>query len=341
MLATLLVLAGCTPLSPLQHGDGGTGGGSGGTGGGGGGVSFFDAGWPVTEVAASGFSFVELDAFDSNDPGSLAVWRGQLYGASATGLLVVRDGTQWKTLNTLVGAASDHLVPSPEGPLVYAFGAQRICGAACRDGGASVDLTTQSGVNIACGGYSAPRMQVALGAVGELTDAGWVALGGSIGDVSDPYSSCFTTRSGRLLFPGPRIRELRDGGFRNVSPTFGDLVWTDFAEPSFGVVAMGAAQALAVADGGAWEVVAQRGGLAADPWVRALALPDGSLGLVGYEAFSLVRAPGHIESVRWPLGSLRALQQGITVDDEGRVWVSGTWTLGEDSQLRVVGVKAN
>lgn len=315
-------------------------GGAGGLGGGAGARA--DAGWPVREVSAGGFTFTELPSFTARtDLVQLTAWNGQLFGADATGPLWVRNGAGWDVAHASIGSGSGQLAAHPDGPMVFAFSEQQICGAACRIGGASIRYTTTANVVLVCRGQLPIHIQTNFGAVGRLADAGWVPLGGSFGDISSPYGGCYNASNGLLLFGGTRIRQLQlDGGFRFMSPAQGTDEWTDFAEPSFGLTAIGPAQRLAVYDGGTWTVVANRGGLAADPWVRGLALPDGRLGLVGYEAFTVV-SQGSLESVRWPWGSLRTEGWGVTIDGTGTVWIAGTFTKDGDTSTKVVGVKPN
>ncbi len=290
----------------------------------------------------SSFTFTELPPFSQRSSLlQLTVWNGQLYGADATGPLWVRNGNTWDVVHASIAAGSGQLAAHPDGPMVFALSEQHVCGTACRIGGASIRYTTTASVVLVCRGQPPIRIQTNFGSVGRLTDAGWVPLGGSFGDLSSPSSGCYAASNGLLLFGGPRIRQLQpDGGFRPLTQAEGSDEWTDFAEPSFGLTAIGPAQRLAVLDGGAWTVVASRGGLAADPWVRGVALPDGRLGLVGYEAFTVV-SEGSARSVRWPWGSLRADVWSVAADPTGTVWVVGTFTKNGETSVKVVGVKAN
>jgi hypothetical protein len=125
-----------------------------------------------------------------------------------------------------------------------------------------------------------------------------------------------------------------------ITPTVDSQDWLDFAEPSFGLTALGAAQQLAICDGG-WTTVAERGGALADPWVRSFALGDDRLAIIGFETFR-VATPGHVQSTYWPLGALRP--ESATVDHGANiVWVAGVFSPhGQgDAVHAVVSIKVN
>lgn len=365
----VVLFVGCSPLTPLRAdagddagvagggfvvgggaalGGGRVGGGGVPLGGGsvvgggaaGGAVTLRDAGWPAMQAPDTLLEFREVPAPSLRET-ALTSWANQLFALDATGPLWRFDGQQWTAVNPNIGGAALHLTGAlPQGPMTFSGATQWWCTSACLDGGAPERSMTSFAATLVCRGALPLRLQTNLGSVGEFRDGGWVGVGGQLVDISSPTSGCYTTASGRTFFGGPRVRELpRDGGgLQPVSPAFPSADWSDFAEPAFGLVAVGPAQQLALVDGGAWELVTDRNGLMSDAWIRGVALGDGRLGLVGTRAFSLVE-PGVILSVPWPQGRLTTSGSGVTVDDAGTVWVAGAWTDPNGTTRKVVGVR--